>query len=138
MKDRRVIFHLWKRNVIFVFRSLFLAPNSAHHQENQTLILGSANEALKKTLTLWPLFFFTDGVQLPQGYSHFEGAVYFLPFSSQNFLVPLLCCGLPLFWRSKNQVSPILSHSSSFSIQPLAQQINWLDSKRGPHWHSMG
>ena len=24
-----------------------------------------------------------DGVQLPQGYSHFEEAVYFLPFSSQ-------------------------------------------------------
>ena len=28
-----------------------------------------------------------DGVQLPQGYSHFEVAVYFLPFSSQKFLV---------------------------------------------------
>ena len=28
-----------------------------------------------------------DGVQLPQGYSHFEEAVYFLPFSSQKFLV---------------------------------------------------
>ena len=26
-----------------------------------------------------------DGVQLPQGYSHFEEAVYFLPFSSQKF-----------------------------------------------------
>ena len=61
MKDRRVIFHLWKRNVIFVFRSLFLAPNSGHHQENQILILGSANEALKKTLTLWPLFFLRMG-----------------------------------------------------------------------------
>ena len=24
-----------------------------------------------------------DGVQLPQGYSYFEEAVYFLPFSSQ-------------------------------------------------------
>ena len=29
--------------------------------------------------TLWP--FFMDGVQLPQGYSYFEEAVYFLPFS---------------------------------------------------------
>ena len=28
-----------------------------------------------------------DGVQLPQGYSHFEEGVYFLPFSSQKFLV---------------------------------------------------
>ena len=30
--------------------------------------------------TLWPLFM--DGIQLPQGYSHFEEAVYFLLFSS--------------------------------------------------------
>ena len=31
-----------------------------------------------------------DGVQLSQGYSHFEKAVYFLPFSSQKFLVLIL------------------------------------------------
>ena len=31
---------------------------------------------LKKKKTLWPLFM--DGVQLPQGKSHFEEAVYFL------------------------------------------------------------
>ena len=43
---------------------------------------------LKKTLTLWPLFM--DGVQLPQGLSHFEEAVYFLPLSSQKFLVLIL------------------------------------------------
>ena len=35
---------------------------------------------IKKNLkTLWPLFM--DGVQLP--HSHFEEAVYYLPFSSQ-------------------------------------------------------
>ena len=28
-----------------------------------------------------------DGVQLPQGYSHFEEAIYFLPLSSQKFLI---------------------------------------------------
>ena len=38
--------------------------------------------------TLWPLFM--DGVQLSQGYSHIEEAVYFLPFSSQIFLVLIL------------------------------------------------
>ena len=32
-----------------------------------------------KKKTLWPLFM--DGVQLSQDYSHFEEAVYFLPFS---------------------------------------------------------
>ena len=42
--------------------------------------------SLKKTL--WPLFM--DGVQLPEGYSHFEEAVYFLPFSSQKSLVLIL------------------------------------------------
>ena len=33
----------------------------------------------KKQKTLWLRFM--DGVQLPQGYSHFEEAVYFLPFT---------------------------------------------------------
>ena len=28
---------------------------------------------------------FMDGVELPQGYSHFKEAVYFLPISSQKF-----------------------------------------------------
>ena len=33
---------------------------------------------------------FMDGVQLPQGYSHFKKAVYFLPLSSPKFLVLIL------------------------------------------------
>ena len=48
--------------------------------------LDYSNYCPKKTLTLWPLFM--DGVQLPQGYSHFEETVYFLPLSSQKFLSP--------------------------------------------------
>ena len=36
--------------------------------------------------TLWTLFM--DGVQLPQGYSHFEEEVYFLPLSFQKFPDP--------------------------------------------------
>ena len=31
-----------------------------------------------------------DGVKLPQGYSHFEQAVYFLPLSYKKFLVLIL------------------------------------------------
>ena len=42
----------------------------------------------KKKTTFLPLFM--DGVQLPQGYSHFDEAVYFLPLSSQKFLVLIL------------------------------------------------
>ena len=38
--------------------------------------------------TLW--FLFKDGVQLPQGYSHFKEAVYFLPLHSQKYLVLIL------------------------------------------------
>ena len=38
--------------------------------------------------TLWSLFM--DGVQLPQGWNHFEEAIYFLPLSSQKFLVLIL------------------------------------------------
>ena len=41
---------------------------------------------LKKNL--WPLFM--DGIQLSQGKSHFEEAVYFLPLSSKKFLVLIL------------------------------------------------
>ena len=54
---------------------------------NGTNTMKQVHKTLKKT-TLWPLFM--DGVQLPQGYSHFEEAVYFLPFSSQKFLVLIL------------------------------------------------
>ena len=31
-----------------------------------------------------------DGIQLPQGYSHFKKVVYFLPFISKKFLVLIL------------------------------------------------
>ena len=43
-------------------------------------------DLLKKTL--WPHFM--DGVKLPQGQSHFEEAVYFLPLNFQKFLVLIL------------------------------------------------
>ena len=33
--------------------------------------------------------FFMDGVQLPQGYSHFEEAVYFLPFFLRKWVKAL-------------------------------------------------
>ena len=41
-----------------------------------------------------------DGVQLPQGYSHFEEAVYFLPLSSQKFLVLIL--STPEGWKAES------------------------------------
>ena len=41
-----------------------------------------------KKKPLWPLFM--DGVQLPEGQSHVEEAVYFLPLSSQKLLVLIL------------------------------------------------
>ena len=45
-----------------------------------------------------------DGVQLPQGYSHFEEAVYFLPLSSQKFLVLIL---LTLKgWKAESTLEP--------------------------------
>ena len=46
------------------------------------------NVLLLKKKTFWLLFM--DGVQLPQGYSHFEEAVYLLPLSSQKFLALIL------------------------------------------------
>ena len=57
---------------------------------------------LKKKTTLWPLFM--DGVQLPQGYNHFEEAVYFLPFSSQKVLVLILSTSEG--WEAESTLEP--------------------------------
>ena len=56
----------------------------------------------KQNKTLWPLFM--DGVQLPQGYSHFEEAVYFLPLSSQKFLVLILSTSEG--WKAESTLEP--------------------------------
>ena len=47
-----------------------------------------------------------DGVQLPQDYSHFEEAVYFLPLSSQKFLV--LNLGATQWFRTCLTTRPLL------------------------------
>ena len=61
-----------------------------------------------------------DGVQLPQGYNHFEEAVYFLPFSSQKFLVLLL----------HNEQRPFLDRQS-VHVSSIALFLIALD-KNGP------
>ena len=48
--------------------------------------------------------FFMDGVQLPQGYSHFEEAVYLLPFSSQKFVVLILATSEG--WKIESTLEP--------------------------------
>ena len=45
-----------------------------------------------------------DGVQLPQGYSHFEEAVYFLPFSFQKVLVLILSTSEG--WKDESNLEP--------------------------------
>ena len=45
-----------------------------------------------------------DGIQLPQGYSHFEEAVYFLPVSSQKFLVLILSTSE--VWKAGSTLKP--------------------------------
>ena len=45
-----------------------------------------------------------DGVQLSQGYSHFEEAVYFLPFSSQKFLLIILSTSEG--WKAESTLEP--------------------------------
>ena len=45
-----------------------------------------------------------DGVQLPQGYYLFEEAVYFLPFSSQKFLVLILSTSEG--WKAESTLEP--------------------------------
>ena len=45
-----------------------------------------------------------DGAQLPQGYGHFEEAVYFLPLSSQKFLVLILSTSEE--WKAESTLEP--------------------------------
>ena len=46
-----------------------------------------------------------DWVKLHQGYSHFEEAVYFLPFSSHNFLVLILSTSEG--WKAESTLEPL-------------------------------
>ena len=47
---------------------------------------------------------FMDGVQLPQGWSHFEEVVYFLPLSSQKSLVLILSTSEG--WKAESTLEP--------------------------------
>ena len=47
---------------------------------------------------------YANVVQLPQGYSHLEEAVYFLPFSSQKFLVLILSTSEG--WKAESTLEP--------------------------------
>ena len=85
----------YEKHIPFPASAATTFVNIADNQKVEMLLLKMSDsenkllnvcEALKKTL--WPLFI--NGVQLPQGFSHFEEAVYFLPFSSQKFLVLIL------------------------------------------------
>ena len=68
---------------------------------------------LKKTL--WPLHM--DGIELPQGHSHFEEAIYFIPLSSQKFLLWVLSS----FYRPRKdeRLSPPWRHQVVLSTGPL-------------------
>ena len=69
-----------------------------------------------------------DGVQLPQGYSHLEEAVYFLTFSSQKFLVLILSTSER--WKAESTLEPpvVLNtepldwESSALTTRPLLYQ----------------
>ena len=67
-----------------------------------------------------------DVVQLPQGYSHFEEIVYFLPLSSQKFLVLILSTSEG--WKTESTLEPPcgFEHGTpGFGIQRLNQLIKW-------------
>ena len=59
-----------------------------------------------------------DGVQLPQGYSHVEQAIYFLPFSSQKVLVLILSTSEG--WKAESTLEPPSEHGTpGLGIQRL-------------------
>ena len=72
-----------------------------------------------------------DGVQLPQGYGHFKEAVYFLPLSSQKFLVLILLTSEG--WKAELILEPSsgfehgtpglgIQHLNHLAIAPLLHQ----------------
>ena len=63
-----------------------------------------------------------DGVQLPQGLSHFEEAVYFLPLSSQKFLVLILLTSEG--WKAESTLEPPIGFeygTPALAVQHLNQ-----------------
>ena len=65
-----------------------------------------------------------DGVQLPQGYSHFEEAVYFLPLSSKKLLVLILSTSEG--WKAESTLEPPsgFEHGTTrLGIHPLNQWV---------------
>ena len=70
-----------------------------------------------------------DGVQLPQGYSHFEETVYFLPFSSQRFLVHILSTSEG--WKAEHTKSKLYPGDAMEQIYMLLGDTGitwWLSS----------
>ena len=70
-----------------------------------------------------------DGVQLPQGHSHFEEAVYFLSLGSQKFLV--LTLSTSEGWKAESTLEPPsgfghgtsglrIQHLNHYAIAPLS------------------
>ena len=66
---------------------------------------------------------FMDGVQLPQGYSHFKDTVYFLPPSSQKFLVLILSSSEG--WKAESVLEP----PSGFEHSTPRLGIHWVNHK---------
>ena len=65
--------------------------------------------------------FIMDGVQLPQGYSHFEEAVYFLPPRKDERLSrpwshPVVLNTGPLDWQSSTLTTRPLLHKVSSAV----------------------
>ena len=89
--------------------------------------------AANKKKALWPLF--TDRVQLPQGYSHFEEAVYFLPLSKRKSGLILF---LTLFNVKKNltRFVPLVSFYTHWKRQKTRVFLMFSGSiERSMAWH---
>ena len=89
--------------------------------------------------TLWPLFM--DVVQLSQGWIHFEEAVYFLPLSSQKFLVLILSTSER--WKAESTLEPpvVLNtepldwESSALTTRPAQLWVLIIDSVVQLRWY---
>ena len=69
-----------------------------------------------------------DGVQLPQDLSHFEEVVYFLPISSQEFLVLILSTSEG--WKAESTLEPPTEKSIfvQFEIDTVEEDVTYTKS----------
>ena len=115
--------HIFFRNICVVSCSVLVFCKRTFSFIFSTIKLEKSEQTVVShvSIDLNNFFFFMDGVQLPHGQSHFEETVYFLPLSSQKFLVLIL--SISKGWKAES----ILEPPSGFEHRTIGLAIQYLN-----------